>query len=142
MEARTDLFLSRLDGLQQRGPKKWVAKCPAHQDKTPSLAITELNDGRLLVHDFGGCDTSSVMAAVGLNMGDLFPDGGSEHHHPLAFAKVEKRQAQQRAEALASARLVLDMAEAMRKEGEKLTPQDLERERKAFYALRNAGQSV
>jgi len=67
--------LDVLDRLEQvtGGKGKWVACCPAHQDKSPSLAITEATD-RLLVYCFAGCETSDVMAAVGLNVADLFYD--------------------------------------------------------------------
>jgi hypothetical protein len=69
----TDL-LSRLQGLRQTAPGRFVARCPAHEDRTPSLAVRELPDGRLLVHCFGGCEVGDVLAAVGLRMADLFPD--------------------------------------------------------------------
>ncbi|NJD05590.1 MAG: DNA primase [Methylococcaceae bacterium] len=66
-------MLSRLDGVQQTGPDKWLARCPAHPDRSPSLTVKELDDGRVLVHDFGGCDIADVLAAIGLEMTDLFP---------------------------------------------------------------------
>lgn len=49
-----------------------MARCPAHEDKTPSLSIRDSGDGRLLLHDFGGCDVGQVLAAIGLNLSDLF----------------------------------------------------------------------
>lgn len=51
----------------------WTACCPAHNDRGPSLAVRELPDGRVLVHCFAGCETQSVLAAVGMDMTDLFP---------------------------------------------------------------------
>lgn len=51
----------------------WTACCPAHEDKGPSLAVRELPDGRVLVHCFAGCETESVLGAVGMDMTDLFP---------------------------------------------------------------------
>lgn len=65
-------ILDRLDGVRQTGPSRWIAKCPAHPDRSPSLSIREVDDGRVLLYDFGGCDTESVLAAVGLTVGDLF----------------------------------------------------------------------
>ncbi|MCU0500596.1 MAG: DNA primase [Anaerolineae bacterium] len=69
-----DALLCRLDGLQGRAPK-WRAICPAHQSQhgTRSLAIGEADDGRLLVHCFAGCDAQAIVAAVGLELADLFP---------------------------------------------------------------------
>ncbi|MBN9132017.1 MAG: DNA primase [Nitrosospira multiformis] len=66
-------LLNRLDGVKQTGKDRWIARCPAHRDKRPSLAIREL-DGRTLAHCFAGCETSSVLAAVGLDLNDLFPE--------------------------------------------------------------------
>jgi hypothetical protein len=37
--------------------------CPAHDDRSPSLSVRELN-GRTLVHDFGGCEQARVIDAL------------------------------------------------------------------------------
>lgn len=76
-------LLARLDGVKQTGPGRWLAKCPAHEDKRPSLTIRELDDGRVLLHDFGGCGTDAVLASVGLEMAHLFPEkvAGTSHLH-------------------------------------------------------------
>lgn len=66
-------ILDRLDGVKQTAPDRWLARCPAHEDRSPSLSIREIDGGRTLIHDFGGCGTSDVLAAVGLTMSDLFP---------------------------------------------------------------------
>lgn len=63
--------IERLHGVKQTGPGRWIGQCPAHEDKSPSLSIREIDD-RVLVHDFGGCDTSDVLAALGLSLSDLF----------------------------------------------------------------------
>lgn len=67
-------LLDRLQGVRQTGPARWLAPCPAHEDRSPSLSIRELPDGRVLLHDFGGCDTGAVLAAVGLEMAVLFSE--------------------------------------------------------------------
>lgn len=51
----------------------WMAQCPAHDDRRPSLAITEGEDGRVLIHCHAGCPPEEVCAAVGLCMADLMP---------------------------------------------------------------------
>lgn len=75
-----DKLLPRLERVRQTAPDRWIARCSAHEDNGPSLSIRELPDGRLLVHDFAGCAAPDVLAAVGLTLTDLFPDGGREHH--------------------------------------------------------------
>jgi hypothetical protein len=65
-------FLERLDGVRPNGANRWTARCPGHTDKTSSLSIRETDDGRVLIHCFGGCATDAVLAAVGLELKDLF----------------------------------------------------------------------
>ena len=52
----------------------YKAKCPAHDDRTPSLSINEAADGKILLTCHAGCDTESILASVGLSMKDLFPE--------------------------------------------------------------------
>ena len=59
--------------MKQSGPGKWVACCPAHDDRSPSLSIKLESDGKVLLHCFGGCQTDDVLGAVGYSMMDLFP---------------------------------------------------------------------
>lgn len=68
-----DRLLPLLDGVRQTGPGRWMAICPAHEDRSPSLSARETEDGRLLIHDFGGCGPDAIVAAVGLDLADLFP---------------------------------------------------------------------
>lgn len=67
-----DLVLSRLERVRKAGAG-WSARCPAHEDRTASLSVAVGNDGRILIHDFAGCSTHDVLAAIGLTVGDLFP---------------------------------------------------------------------
>jgi hypothetical protein len=69
-----DQFLSRLDGVKRTGKDRWLARCPAHEDKRASLSIAELADGRVLCHCFALCDVQSILAAVGLEFDALFPE--------------------------------------------------------------------
>lgn len=65
-------LLARLEGVRKHG-RHWIAQCPAHADKSPSLSIAECDDGKVLVHCFAGCSALSVVQAVGLTVSDLFP---------------------------------------------------------------------
>lgn len=42
----------------------WMAPCPAHQDRKPSLSIRETIDGKVLVHCHAGCTQESVIDAL------------------------------------------------------------------------------
>jgi hypothetical protein len=46
-------------------------RCPAHDDSTPSLSVSQ-GDGTVLLTCHAGCDTAAIVAALGLDMRDLF----------------------------------------------------------------------
>jgi len=75
MTARTDVLLARLQHVRKSGPSSWRADCPnGHQRARGSLAITESDDGRILVTCFACHDTPAVLAAIGLELADLYPE--------------------------------------------------------------------
>lgn len=66
-------ILESLEGSRQTHPGQWVALCPAHDDKRPSLSIREGEDGRVLIHCFAGCSALDVVESLCLGFDDLFP---------------------------------------------------------------------
>ncbi len=84
--APIDKMLPLLTKVKQRLPGQWSACCPAHDDKSPSLSIRELPDGSLLIFCFGGCGAAAVVAALGLDMTDLYTQkeksGSEPTRHP------------------------------------------------------------
>jgi hypothetical protein len=68
-----DLFLSRLQKVKKNG-RDYIACCPSHQDKSPSMTIAEREDGRILVHCFAGCSAQEIVESVGMTLSDLMPD--------------------------------------------------------------------
>jgi hypothetical protein len=60
----------RLDA--KRNGEGWKAKCPAHEDRTPSLSIKEGDDGRVLVRCFAGCALEDITRAMNIEVKDLF----------------------------------------------------------------------
>lgn len=49
----------------------WMACCPVHDDRNPSLSVSEGKDGRALLKCFAGCSTESILKALGMTNGDL-----------------------------------------------------------------------
>ena len=47
-----------------------MARCPAHDDRNPSLSIS-LKEGKILIYCFAGCAPEAVLGAVGLTWRDL-----------------------------------------------------------------------
>lgn len=75
-----------LNALRAKGlsPKPsgdgWTCRCPAHDDRKPSLSIREGDDGRALVNCHAGCTAKAVCGAVGLTLADLFADNSSRRN--------------------------------------------------------------
>ena len=65
----------------------WCCRCPAHDDRNPSLSIHAGDDGRALVNCHAGCTVDAVCGAIRLRTVDLFiPDpsrsAGRNGHAP------------------------------------------------------------
>ena len=54
--------------------KGWSARCPAHDDKNPSLSISTGDDGRVLLHCFADCSPEAVCGSMRMRVADLMPD--------------------------------------------------------------------
>jgi putative DNA primase/helicase len=52
----------RLHGRKM--PSGWIARCPAHEDRNPSLSLKDGEDGRTLVHCHAGCEQIAVIDAL------------------------------------------------------------------------------
>ena len=66
-------ILSRLQKVKATGRDRWIACCPAHDDKSPSMTIRDDN-GKILIHCFAECDTASILESIGVSFEDLFPE--------------------------------------------------------------------
>jgi CHC2 zinc finger len=75
--------IDRLIGVKQTASGRWIAKCPAHEDRSPSLSVREMEDGRVLLHCFAGCPNGDVLASLGLRMADLFEKPLTHHLPPI-----------------------------------------------------------
>jgi hypothetical protein len=77
--SKLEVLLNRLSKVRSRRNNTWTACCPSHEDKNPSLAVKVSEDGRILVHCFGGCSVEEVLEAVGLTFLDLYPEELIKH---------------------------------------------------------------
>jgi len=66
-------FLSLFE-VKPTGKDQWLALCPGHNDRKPSLSI-KLVDGKILLHCHAGCSTPNIVASLGLTMADLNLNG-------------------------------------------------------------------
>ena len=54
-----------------KGRGRYVALCPAHPDRSPSLTITEGHAGRTLLRCWAGCRTEDVLEKLGLSWANI-----------------------------------------------------------------------
>jgi len=109
-------LLDRLEKVRPTGRDKWVACCPVHGDKNPSMSVAE-KDGRVLCHCFScGANGLEVAKALGLPPSVLF-------EKPLEQGYIPKRVYEE----LDIDRLVIAGAEQMRKQGKPLSYKDFKR---------------
>jgi hypothetical protein len=60
---------------RRTGAGRWTAKCPAHDDSSPSLSIASGRDGRVLLRCWAGCSLDAILKASDLTIKNLFPQG-------------------------------------------------------------------
>jgi 5S rRNA maturation endonuclease (ribonuclease M5) len=72
--------MRQLPGFRECGRDQYEARCPAHDDRRASLSIGVGDDGQILLDCKAGCETESVLGALGLQMRNLFPHNGNGNH--------------------------------------------------------------
>src|SRR3712207_5857688 len=80
------LLLERLEHVETRNGS-YRALCPAHDDREPSLSVSEGGDGRALIKCFAGCAPEKITSSLGLHMSDLFDrrnGGTAQRKRPAA----------------------------------------------------------
>lgn len=132
-----DVLLSRLDGVRRTGEDSYVAKCSAHADRSPSLAIKLGRNGRTLIHCFAGCEPLDILEAVGLTLDDLFAEP-LQHNRPLT-SEQEQRRAKQEGHKIWRANTYLTIVTGALKNGESLTDQEIAQARRAKSYLQSRG---
>jgi hypothetical protein len=91
MNPNLDNLLSRLTKVKGRNGS-WIACCPAHSDRNPSMTIRETEEGKILLHCFAGCSVGEIAGAIGFDLTDLFPpkqdgyDYNQDRSRPRFFA--------------------------------------------------------
>jgi hypothetical protein len=68
-----DEFITRFDKPKRTPKGGYVCRCPAHDDKTASLSVSQSDTGKLLVNCFASCAVEEVLGRVGLKLSDLMP---------------------------------------------------------------------
>lgn len=134
-------ILNRLSKVQPRGKNAWMACCPAHNDKNPSLAISITNDDRILLKCFAGCMAVDVLHAIGLELKDLFPQYGLNPYGKMKRLHNEYESKNKEKHEIEHAKIVMALYESDKKSGIKLTQKDKETVFNAYKILRQANEN-
>ena len=108
-----ETILSKLEKVKKTGFNRWIARCPCHTDKTPSLAVRDDN-GTVLIHCFGcGAAGPGVCEAIGEDVSELFPPSDYSGFNSKDYEHAAKKRsifpADQVLEALQTETIVLLM---------------------------------
>lgn len=133
-------LIDRLEGVRQSGPGRWLARCPAHPDHSPSLSVRETDDGTVLIKCFAGCDAADVVAATGLEFKDLFPEKPQDAASRRDFRHTHA--AREALKILAHESLVALCAAENMAHGRHLTDADRERLTLAAVRIRHAREAA
>ena len=85
-----ELVLSKLPTVKPNGDG-WLACCPAHEDRSPSLSINHGDDGRVLLNCFAGCSHDAIVGGMGLESKDLFVPRTSRNGKPPTNGKATSK---------------------------------------------------
>lgn len=64
-------IVAKFAGIKKTGSKSYMVKCPCHEDKKASLAISE-KDNKILMYCFAECNYENILKEIGLNKKDMF----------------------------------------------------------------------
>lgn len=112
-----ETILAKLSKVRKSN-RGYMACCPVHDDKNPSMTITETDDGKVLCHCFScGARGSDVVEALGLPPGELFSGEFTGTYDPKY--KLKKTELEDD--------LVIMMYEQGKQRGDYLTHSDYKR---------------
>lgn len=84
--------LTRSGSTPRRSGSGYACRCPAHDDRSPSLSVNVGENGHVLLHCHAGCPLASILFALDLSTADLRGDGGAQPK-PVEKAKYPTAQA-------------------------------------------------
>jgi len=135
-----DRLLDRLTGVRKTRADRWQALCPAHDDRSPSLSVTECSDGTVLIRCWAGCTADAIAESVGLELRDLFPDRlDYQSHQP---GNPPRYSAAEVVRLLLMEATIVGLGYRTLQKGETLNPSDQARVEVAMAAIDNCREVV
>ena len=123
-----DILLGALDNCRPTGTDQWISRCPAHDDKSPSLSVRLLADSRILIHCHAGCGAIDVLESVGMDWSCLMPDEPKDHYRKGIYPRKDNNPTYDEC--------LLAICKDARGNGESFTQEDEQAELEAFVRTR------
>lgn len=123
-------ILNRLSGVKHIGERRWVACCPSHKDKRPSLSIRAEGD-KILLHCFAECDTRDILDAIEVPFSALFLN-------PLNKRNGRPFSAEQVLECISDAAIYVAIVSQRMANGEQLSDETVKRLIQASKRIQHA----
>lgn len=127
----TTPILDRLDGVRRVRDGEYIARCPSHDDRRPSLSVKDGGD-RVLVICRAGCTFDDIRSSLGMQAHEFFEDGRAPK---LVAPGVNRREL---AEALTLELSIAYIVTCDRAKGREISDADRERELVARDRIRAA----
>lgn len=122
-----DTIVAGLDGVRRTGDRRYVARCPAHDDRSPSLSVRDAGGGRTLLHCFAGSATADVLAALGLKWTDLYPLSSHDPSKRRQFRRERVANADDALRCLSHESLIVSLVAGDIADGKEISSKDRER---------------
>jgi hypothetical protein len=121
-------ILNQLHKVRDNGQGKYMACCPAHDDKSPSLSIKYNPGGRIFLYCHAQCDIKSITSALGITIDDLDPEKKYEYYTSQPKISRDKYD---------KAKAYLLVVEAQREQGQRMKPEVLKKEKECYWLCKN-----
>lgn len=115
-------------GLKQTGEDRYSCRCPAHDDKDPSLSVRIKHGDKILLRCFSGCSAEEITASLGLKISDLY-------FEPLAEEKKAEKKAEFKKNQFMLDYVLVKLCEATLRKSNTLTRPELNTLRESYRRL-------
>lgn len=116
-------ILERVSFSKQVSKNSWACLCPSHNDRSPSLRVTETTEGKILLKCWSGCSSLDILTALGLSWDALFPPNDGYVRTPAIRRRNDRVQD-----------YIVEFAEYAKRTGKQLTQADKQAYARALKA--------
>ncbi len=136
-----NVILDKLQKVKSHGNGSFMACCPAHDDRSPSLSIKDNGDGRIMFKCFAGCETLDILQSIGLDWDDVMPPKQEKIVHTVK-PKAFQIYATDAIQIIRIESQIILMAAMDITNGVKISDSEMDRVKKAMLRINTALEAV